>query len=121
MNTVKDLNLPEFAFIEGWGGNSNDVLKGRNVVLHVRSASVIEMLPNEEILALRAGVLTYKFDYINKYAVVEHYTAVLHYCATLDEKADAEMIRNEIMAKAAKWFCDYMEWEDENIANDPLL
>ena len=50
MNTVKDLILPEFAFIEGWGGNSNDVLKGRNVVLHVRSASVIEMLPDEEIL-----------------------------------------------------------------------
>lgn len=91
------------------------------MVLHVRSASVIEILPDEGMLALRAGVLTYNFDYINKYAVVEHYTAVLHYCATLDEKADAEMIRNEIMGKAAKWFCDYMEWEDNNIANETLL
>lgn len=97
-------------------GDSNDILSERNVILHIRSASVIEILADDEILALREGVLTYKFDYINKYAVVEHYTAVLHYCATLDEKADAEMIRNEIMSKATKWFCDYMEWEDENIS-----
>lgn len=116
---VRDLILPEFAFVEGWG--NHDILNGRNVVLHTRTASVIEMLPEENALALRADVLTYKFDYINAYGMVEHFIAVLHYCATLDEKADAEMIRNEIMAKAARWFCDYMEWEDNNIANETLL
>lgn len=113
---VRDLILPEFAFVEGWG--DHNILKGRNVVLHTRTASVIEMLPEENALALRADVLTYKFDYINAYGIVEHFIAVLHYCATLDKELDGELIRKKILAPAASWFCEYMEWEDKNIINN---
>lgn len=93
MVEVRDLILPEFAFVEGWG--DHDILNGRNVVLHTRTASVIEMLPEENTLALRADVLTYKFDYINAYGVIEHFIAVLHYCATLDKDIDSELIRQK--------------------------
>lgn len=113
---VRDLILPEFAFVEGWG--NHDILNGRNVVLQTRTASVIEMLPEENALALRADVLTYKFDYVNAYGMVEHFIAVLHYCATLDKDLDGEMIRKKVLAPAASWFCEYMEWEDKNIINN---
>lgn len=115
---IRDLILPEFAFVEGWG--DHDILNGRNVMLHTRTASVIEMLPEENALALRADVLTHKFDYINAYGIVEHFIAVLHYCATLDKELDGEMIREKVLSPAASWFCEYMEWEDKNILNEEI-
>ena len=113
---VRDLILPDFAFVEGWG--DHNILKGRNVVLHTRTASVIEMLPEENALALRADVLTYKFDYVNAYGIVEHFIAVLHYSAKFSECLDVELIRQKVLAPAASWFCEYMEWEDKNIINE---
>lgn len=115
---VRDLILPDFAFIEGWG--DRDILRGRNVVLHTRTASVIEMLPEENALALRTDVLMHKFDYINAYGIVEHFIAVLHYCATLDKDLDGERIREKILSPAASWFCEYMEWEDKKILNEEI-
>lgn len=115
---VRDLILPDFAFVEGWG--NHDILNGRNVVLHTRTASVIEMLPEENALALRSDVLTYKFDYINTYGIVENFIAVLHYCATLDKDLDGELIHKKVLAPAASWFCEYMEWEDKNILNEEI-
>ena len=112
----RHLILPEFAFVKGWG--DHDILNGRNVVLHTRTASVIEMLPEENALALRADVLTYKFDYINAYGIVEHFTAVLHYSAKFYEDLDGELIRQKVLAPAASWFCEYMKWEDKNIINN---
>lgn len=116
MVKVRDLILPEFAFVEGWG--DHDILNGRNVVLHTRTASVIEMLPEDDTLALREGVLTYKFDYINIYGIIEHFIAVLHYSAKFYESLDGELIRQKVLAPAASWFCEYMEWEDKNILNE---
>ena len=115
---VRDLILPEFAFVEGWG--DHDILNGRNVVLHTRTASVIEMLPEDDTLALREGVLTYKFDYINIYGAIEHFIAVLHYSAKFYENLDGELIRQKVLAPAASWFCEYMEWEDKNIIDEGI-
>lgn len=34
--------------------------------------------------------------------------------------ANAELIKNEIMVPAAKWYCEYCEWEDYNILKDSV-
>lgn len=116
---VSDLYLPEFAFLEGWG-KDDEPLHGRNVVMHVRSASIVEMLDADDVLALRSDVLTHKFDYINRWGVVEHLVCVLHYSATLDKDLDRQMIIDKVMIPACGWYTDYLEWEDVNMAKDGL-
>lgn len=113
-----DLTLPAFAFLDAHTSDK-DGLEGRNVILHIRSASVIEIFDREDVL-LNEDVLTYKFSYTNSLGVKEPMVAALHYCATLDENADREMIKEKIIKPAAIWYCDYLIWEDNNIINEQL-
>lgn len=110
-----EFNLPTFAFVEGSGHEKKDMLTGRTVILHVRSASVIEIF-NREKVALNPEVFTYKFIYTNQFGIQEPLIAVLHYCATLDVNEDGDMIKNEVIKPAAQWYCEYCTWEDRNIA-----
>lgn len=110
-NEIVNLTLPEFAFLEGSphekGGNP---LRKRTVILHVRSATVIEigdvkeMFPNDD-------VITYHFDYRSTYEL-EHLVAMVHYSVI----AEGEVLE-EILHKTAEWYCKYAEWEDENMDN----
>lgn len=111
-----ELNLPEFAFLEG-SGHEHDVLEGRNVIMHVRSASVIEMLERGKC-CLKEGVVKTNFTYTNRYGIEEKMVAVLHFCATLDAVIDAEMIKEEVLKPAARWYCDYCDWEDKMIEEE---
>lgn len=115
---IKDLTLPEFAFVEGsWHEKAGDPLEGRIVILHIRSASVIEIFDREDVV-LNDDVLTYRFSYTNSHGIKEPMVAALHYCATLDSKADRALIKEEIMKPAAQWYCNYCTWEDKNDEND---
>lgn len=113
---LRNLTLPAFAFIE----NQTDkgVLTGRNVILHVRSASVIEILNKDDVINLSENALTCEFDYVNAWGVVEHYLAALHFCATLDVETDRNLIIDGGLSPAADWFCEYMDWEDKNIIRE---
>ena len=111
---MTNLTLPPFAFVEG-GGHDGDLLNGRTVILHVRSASVIEIFDNSDVV-LNEGVISYKFGYINRYGIKEKMVAALHYCATLDVKDDRHTVIDEILAPAAQWYREYCDWEDNNIA-----
>lgn len=114
MNNIRELTLPEFAFVESSGHEKGGgLLEGRIVILHIRSASVIEIFDRDNIV-LNDDVLTYKFSYINCLDIKEPMIAVLHYCATLDIGTDSNMIKEEIIKPAAKWYCDYCTWEDNN-------
>lgn len=116
-----NLTLPEFAFIEGSGHEKGgDPLYGRNVIMHIRSASIIEIFGRKDV-ALNPDVLTLKFSYTNRFGIKEPMIAALHYCATLDVKYDSEMIKKEIIKPAAQWYCDWAEWEDENIVREEGL
>ena len=106
---LTNLTLPPFAFLDG---AHDDSLEGRNVILHVRSASVIEIPADVQQPILKDGVITYEFDY-----GIEHNIAVLHYSAILEDKDE---IIERIMKPCADWFCQYCEWEDNNIINDNL-
>ncbi len=111
---MTNLTLPPFAFIEG-GGHDGDLLNGRTVILHVRSASVIEIFEYDNVV-LNEDVVSYKFGYINRYGVKEKLVAALHYCATLEATDDRQMVIDEILAPAAEWYRGYCRWEDNNIA-----
>jgi len=113
---LTELTLPEFAFVEGSEHEKNNTLSGRTVILHVRSASVIEIFERSDAF-INEDVLTYKFSYTNKFGVKEQMTAALHYCATLDKEKDRELIKSSIMRPAAQWYCDYCTWEDNNICD----
>lgn len=118
MSKIVDSKLPEFAFVEGsWHEEQGDPLEGRIVILHVRSSSLIEIFDREDVV-LNDDVLTFKFSYTNQFGIKEPMIAALHYCATLDVRADRALIKEEIMKPAAKWFCNYQLWEDNNIIND---
>ena len=108
------LDLPAFAFVEGsWHEEGGDPLKCRTVILHVRSASVIEVLPRESFLGGEPNVLRYNFTYFNERTFVgEDYVMLLHYSTTLDKDVDRQMIIDNVMKPASKWFCDYCDWED---------
>lgn len=108
---ITELTLPEFAFVES-SGHDGDQLRGRNVILHVRSASVVEVLPKEDFLGGVDGVLRYDFTHLNTYGVAEDIIMLLHYSATLDKDIDKQLIIDEVMRPAAKWYSDYCDWED---------
>ena len=117
MRQLVDLTLPAFAFV--YSGHDGRELDGRNVVLHVRSASVIEMLPREDlVMTMSDDILTYEFSFVNYLGLEEHHVALLHYCATLDARADRDTIMEEIIKPAEEWFALYCLWEDSE--HDPL-
>lgn len=108
-----ELNLPEFAFVES-SGHDGDKLQGRNVILHVRSASVMEVFETDKVY-LKEDIISFDFHNVNKFGIKEYLTIALHYCATLDAQKDAKTIQDEILIPAAKWYCEYCDWEDKNI------
>ena len=111
MGQMKDLTLPEFAFVEGSWHEKPNVLKRRNVILHVRSASVLEVFERDKVLLLE-NALTYSFGYVNKYGIKEKMVIALHYSATLDKDADRQALIEKVLKPAAMWYCDYCTWED---------
>lgn len=113
---VINVTLPAFAFVES-SGHDGDQLKGRNVILHVRSASIVEIF-DEGSFFPREGTITFRFKNTNTLGAEEYYIAALHYTATLDVTTDKKEIIERVIIPAARWFCDYCDWEDNNIINE---
>lgn len=112
MKKLVELKLPEFAFVEGSMHENPDILKGRDVILHVRSASIVEILERDNVI-LKDGVVKHNFANANKYGIREKLVAVLHFSATFDAEDDREEIIEKVLKPVAKWYCDYADWEDE--------
>lgn len=108
MKAIK-LTLPEFAFLDGNSHNGN-TLENRTVVLHIRSATVLEFFHDEVLL--KRDVIRKQFDYVNRYGVVEKITCAVHYSPLIE---DRKVIRDRLLVPAIQWYKDYLQWEDENI------
>ena len=106
---LTNLTLPAFAFLDS--GHLND-LQGRTAILHVRSASVMEIFDEEQCPIFNDDVLTYEFEYLD-----EHLIIALHHSPLVDDKED---IKELILKPCAEWYAEYCEWEDNNIINDEL-
>lgn len=118
MKKKTNLTLPEWAWIDGGdheqGGNP---LQGRNVMMHIRSALVIEVFDDPALL--NDDTIRYGFNYINSFGLIEHKIIVLHFSPLLAPEDDHDKII-EILKGAIKWYCDWCDWEDDNIIEDEL-
>lgn len=125
MKKMIELSLPEFAFLKGYG--ESDKLYGRNVILHVRSASVMEVFLegesyiNEDVLTLPFKRLNYFVEAMTGRECEERYIMVLHHSPLLDVVADRELIIKEIMKPASMWFNDFCTFMDNSIREEDVL
>lgn len=118
MNKV-NLTLPEWAWLNGGEHeNGGDPLIGRNLILHIRSASVIEIL-ERDLTELHNDVISYEFDYMNSLGLEEKFVVALHHSPLLDAEDDYFQIMG-ILKSCAKWYMDYCDWEDKNIVEEEI-
>ena len=112
---IIESKLPEFAVLDG-SCHEGNTLEGRDVVIHIRSASVLEFSEYDDAI-LKKETLYAEFDFENQYnfGIIEHKMCVLHYCATLDRIKDEKMILNKIILPAIEWYKQYMRWKEENL------
>lgn len=110
-----DLSLPAFAFVESWG--DEDDLQGRTVIVHCPTGTIVEAMPTKDILHVDNDVLSLCFIYTGVSGLKEAYIMMLHTSPTFDKVADAGTIK-ELMKEAARWFTNYLSWEDKNIINE---
>lgn len=118
---IVELKLPEWAWVDGGEHEpSGDPLKGREVIIHIRSASVMEVFNHGEVVS-KMATLQYDFDCTNAFGVIEHKTMLLHFSPQLhiSDDNDRETLL-EIMQKGAKWYCSYCDWEDANIKDNDI-
>ena len=109
-------NLPEFAFLDGQC-HDGDTLKDRDVVMHIRSASIVEFFDEGEI-NLNENVVCTNFVYKDVFGVEEKKICVLHYSQTLDNEFD---IKEHILKPAIEWFKKYLDWQDVVIITEETV
>ncbi len=109
----KEITLPEWAFLEA-NSHEGNPLEGRTVILHVRSASVIEIFDLNNKTELNYEVVKYEFS---NQKTGERLIAALHYCVLIDDLDELK----ELLKKCATWYIDYSNWEDENIKLDNIV
>lgn len=109
-----DLSLPEFVFLDA-NVHEGNLLEGRTVIEHIRSHTVLEVLGSELFsYHINENVPTFEFQYNNSFGVVEDMKFAVHF--TLAGKEDLP----EIFEKCREWYCNYCDWEDNNMLMDEL-
>lgn len=104
-----NLTLPAFAFLDGSSPKGN-TLENRIVLLHVRTASVLEFFHDEVLL--KDNVISKQFIYINRYGIEELIICAIHYSLLIEDK---EFILSEIVEPAIEWYRQYLVREEMNI------
>lgn len=113
-----ELKLPTIAFIDGTS-HLGDTLYGRTVLLHVRSASVIEIVDHEAII--KEDVPFLPFTYTNDAGAIERYIAVAHYInASTDYFAILGTDIDSILKDCAVFYKEYCAWEDRNLRENHI-
>ena len=108
---MTNYTLPEFVFLDGTSHLGNS-LEGRDVLVHIRSNTILEIVALDKVLISDFKSKTYEFTYKNHFGVTEHHLFAIH--LTLAEDDDLP----DIFKKCEKWYCDYLKWEDRNIITD---
>lgn len=109
------LTLPEFCFL------SDDIygeLRGRNVIMHVRSVSVVEIIERENVYYYEPDVLYHKFDYTNMFGEVERLVAMLHFSATLDKELDREFLLEKVIKPACEFYMEFAKMADAEMLDE---
>ena len=113
--------LPEFAFLHGYG--ENDDLYPRNVILHIKSRTIIEIFEEDDIDFVDEDDLSFEFSInhnINGKSIRDKYIMLLHSSPFFDKKREEDYLLNEIMLPAFRWFSDYCDFMDNLIAKNGI-
>ena len=109
------LTLPEFGFASD---DLNGELRGRNVIIHFRSMSVIEILECENVYYYEPDTLYHKFEYENVFGETEHLVALLHVCTTFDKEIDGAYILDNIIKPACEYYMKFATMADNEMQEE---
>jgi|SRR5574344_550529 hypothetical protein len=104
MEELIELTLPPIVFLNGDNGNE-DTLSGRVVLLHVRTASVVEIFESDKAF-LAHDVSTFNFHY--KDSIYKSYVAAAHYVNAKDRGYDKDLAFHVFM-DCAIFYVEYLE------------
>ena len=112
---MKRTNLPDFAFLHGYG--ENDELYNRNVILHLKSRTVLEIYEPKDIEVTDDDLsLEFTINHtINGKSMRDKYVMLVHSSPFFNIKAEEDYIVKEIMLPAYRWFADFCACMDEYI------
>ena len=110
-----ELTYPKFCFLDD-DCHQGNILRNRNVVLHIPTMTIIEFLHTATYkkLHIDESYIRAKFVY-NGVAGEEEIIAVVYKTEDEDVK-DIE----EVVTSSVKWYTDYLTWEDKNIIEDGI-
>ncbi|WP_315387773.1 hypothetical protein [Hoylesella shahii] len=111
------LTLPEFAFLSD---DLNGELRGRNVIIHIRTMTIIEIIERENVLLYEPNVLYHKFEYKNIFGETEKLVAMLHVCTTFDKILDKEFIKQDIIKPACEYYMKFATMADAEMLEDEI-
>lgn len=112
MNKQTNLTLPEWAFLDGTSHLGN-TLEGRNVLQHIRSYTMIEVLALQDLeFKINPEFKTREFVFKNSFGVIEQHLFIVHFSLAADFELPG------ILDKAVKFYTDYLMWEDRNIMDE---
>lgn len=109
---LTNYELPEFAFLEATS-HLGTPLEGRDVLHHIRSYTLLEVIALNDVLAMDFGDnKTHDFVYKNSLGIEEKFMFVVHF--SLAE----EFQLPEIFERCEEFYKAYLAWEDNNIIID---
>jgi len=109
METEINLALPEWAFLDG-NSHLGDLLEGRNVLQHIPSFTMMEMIPLEtNTIVDNKTVKTREFIYTNIFGDIEKHLVVVHYSLAPDVEVE------KIIDEAIEYYTLFMDWEDNSL------
>lgn len=118
---MRSNNLPEFAFLKGFG--DDDQLNVRNVILHIPTASIMEVF--EQGTPIEDDMLTLEFKRYNHFLesitgreYEENYIIAL--LSSSSDMNNEHVIRN-ILKPASMWFCDFNTFMDNSLTEKDIL
>lgn len=104
--------LPEFVFFNG-NSPEGDTLKGRTVIMHVRTDTAMEVIAMDEVFISDFKGSQFEFTYLNFAKVAEKFLIVVHF-SRLEDEEDLQ----EVMKKTSLWYTHHLQWEDNNIISE---
>lgn len=108
----QNLTLPEWAFLDG-ASHLGNTLEGRDILMHVRSNTVMEIFAvDETTVQLNPETKQKEFTYKNQFGISEHHIIAVHYTLASDFEI------GDIVNKAIDFYCKYLTWEDKNIMTE---
>jgi hypothetical protein len=111
---VFNYTLPEFVLLDG-NSHEGNALEDREVLQHIRSSTILEIVPMDFVKEYSFRKPTHPFEYRNVAGVVERYMFVCHFSMLHDPGTPANEDLKELFEECARWYCDYLAWEDGNI------